>query len=64
MRNRLLIATVAALSLVGATAAGAQTTRSTLAYDNNPVRFSNQTYLPGQGGCVDDNGFGRLNACD
>jgi hypothetical protein len=65
--KRALVITIAALSIVGATtAASAQTIpRSQLAQDNY-VRSNSpiyQTYLPGQGGCVDDNGYGRLSAC-
>ena len=66
MKYKLLIATVAALSFLGATAASAQTmTRSTQAGDNivRPNSQTYSTYLPGQGGCVDDNGFGRLQPC-
>jgi hypothetical protein len=65
--HRTLLITIAALSFLGATAAGAQTiARSQLAQDNYVVRPNSQiyqTYLPGQGGCVDDNGFGMLQPC-
>jgi hypothetical protein len=65
--KRAMVITIAALSFLGATtAASAQTIpRSQLAQDNY-VRSNSQTYqtyLPGQGGCVDDNGFGGVQAC-
>ena len=62
MKRTLMIATIAAVSFLGATAASAQTIRSTLASDD--VRFSSMTYLPGQGGCVDDQGFAWKNVCE
>jgi hypothetical protein len=72
MNHRLMIATVVALSFLGATAASAQSItraqagmRTTAVQDNfwRPATNVYPTYLPGQGGCIDDNGFGRLQPC-
>jgi hypothetical protein len=72
MKHRLMIATVVALSFMVATAASAQSVtrsqtgmRTTAVQDNfvRPNRSIYATYLPGQGGCIDDNGFCGVQPC-
>jgi hypothetical protein len=54
--------TLIAFGVTSILAAGFTTVASAQRYINDGARNSNtyQTYLPGQGGCVEDLGYGRV----